>query len=220
MARGSRWLAAALLGLAAAAAASAQALPGDYLVEGRDLAGKPYTGKLRVAAAGSVFRLTYTEDRTLRGMGIQRGNQLFTAWGPSKECTVSALEIGADGNLEGPWGDMDRNQLGTEALKKQAGAPGQVDGTYASAGRTPTGESYDGITTIAASGQVFKVTFKDGSSTSNGVAIRQGQALAVAYGGRKCGVSIYTIAPDGTLSGPYAEPDDSRLGLETIRKVR
>ncbi|TWO72346.1 hypothetical protein FN976_06495 [Caenimonas sedimenti] len=196
----------------------AQSLPGDYVVEGRDFDGKAYTGKLRITAAGPVFRLAYTEDRTLRGMGIQRGNQLFTAWGPNSKCTVSALEIKADGNLEGPWGDLERSALGSESLSKQAGAPGQVDGTYTSRGRTPDGESYDGVTTIEARGQVFKVNFKDNDGNQPGVAIRQGQSLAVAYGGSRCGVSVYTINADGTLAGPYADPRDNRLGTETIRR--
>ena len=205
---------------AACASAQAQNLPGDYMVEGRDFNGKAYTGKLKIAAAGPVFRLTYSEGGTLRGMGIQRGNQLFTAWGPNNKCTVSALEVKSDGNLEGPWADLGHTVLGTEALKKQAGAPGNVEGTYASSGRTPQGESYDGITTIAARGQVFRVAFKDNDGTQNGVGIRQGGALAVAYGGSKCGVSVYTINADGSLNGPYADPSDNRLGVETIRKLQ
>jgi hypothetical protein len=214
----SGWIAA--LALAGAAAVATAQVPGDYVVDGRDFDGKAYTGKLKIAAAGSVFRLTYSEGGTLRGMGIQRGNQLFTAWGPNNKCTVSALEVKADGNLEGPWADLGNTALGTESLRKQAGAPGNVDGTYASSGRTPQGESYDGVTTIASRGQVFRVAFKDNDGTQNGVAIRQGQSLAVAYGGAKCGVSVYTIGADGTLSGPYADPSDNRLGLETIRKAK
>ena len=215
--RTSGWMAAFTL-LAAAAGAQAQSLPGSYTVEGRDFDGKAYTGRLQIAAAGPVFRLTYSDSRTLRGMGIQKGNQLFTAWGPNNKCTVSALEIKSDGNLEGPWADLGHNSLGTELLKKQAGAPGAVDGTYASSGRTPEGEAYDGVTTITTRGQAFRVTFKDSDGTQNGVAIRQGNALAVAYGGAKCGISVYTIGGDGTLSGPYAEPGDNRLGLETIKR--
>src|SRR5688572_4361330 len=206
------------LALAGAAAVATAQVPGDYVVDGRDFDGKAYTGKLKIAAAGSVFRLTYSEGGTLRGMGIQRGNQLFTAWGPNSKCTVSALEIKADGSLEGPWGDLERSALGSESLHKQAGAPGQVDGTYTSKGRTPDGESYDGVTTIEARGQVFKVNFKDNDGNQPGVAIRQGQSLAVAYGGSRCGVSVYTINADGSLAGPYADPRDSRLGTETIRR--
>lgn len=200
--------------------AQAQSLPGEYTVEGRDTSGRAYTGQLRIVAAGPVFRLTYSDNRTLRGMGIQRGNQLFTAWGPSKSCTVSALEIKPDGSMEGPWGDLDKNALGTESMRKQAGAPGQVEGTYTSSGRTPDGESYDGVTTITTRGQTLRVQYRDSTTNDTGVALRQGNALAVAYGGDRCGVSVYTINADGTLTGPYAEPTDERLGLETIRRLR
>ena len=211
------WLCAIALA-AGVAGAQAQALPGNYVVDGRDFDGKAYSGKLKIVAAGPVFRLTYSEGGTLRGMGIQRGNLLFTAWGPNNKCTVSALEVKGDGSLEGPWADLGSAALGTELLRKQAGANGQVEGTYASSGRTPQGESYDGVTTVATRGQVLRVSFKDNDGTQNGVGILKGQFVGVAYGGAKCGVSIYTINADGSLNGPFADPSDQRLGLETIRK--
>ena len=204
----------------AACAAHAQSLPGEYNVEGRDFNGKAYSGQLRISAAGPVFRLKYSDNRTIRGMGIQRGNQLFTAWGPSDKCTVSALEVTANGGMEGSWSDLAHDSVGTETMKKQAGAPDKMDGTYVSAGRTPDGEKYDGLTTVETRGQVFRFTYKDDSTNQTGVGIRQGQGVGVAYGGKNCGISVYTIATDGTLTGPYAEPGDNRIGVETIRKTR
>jgi len=42
--------------------------------------------------------------------------------------------------------------------------------------------------------------------------------VGVAYGGNNCGVSIYAVAADGSLSGPYAEPGHGNLGTETLRR--
>ncbi len=201
-----------------AAPATAQSMAGNYSVTGKDFDGQSYTGSLRIVEAGPVLRLTYSDGKTQRGMGIQRGNQLFASWGPSSKCTVSALEIQANGNMSGPWGDLNNNSLGTERMTKQAGAPDRVDGTYESVGKNPEGESYDGVATITANGQTFRVVYKDDNDTLNGVGIRQGNALAVSYGGARCGVSIYSLAADGSLSGPYGEFGDGRLGLETLQK--
>ncbi len=212
-------LATAALALSALAnLTTAQSLPGNYSVTGKDFDGQPYTGSLRIAAAGSVFRLTYSDGKTQRGMGIQRGNQLFASWGPSNKCTLSALEIQAGGNLGGPWGDLDNTALGIERLNKQAGEPDKLEGTYEAVGKDAQGQAYDGITTITANGQTFRVIYKDSSSQYDGVGIRQGNALAVSYGGARCGVSIYSVAADGSLSGPYAEFGEGRLGLETLKK--
>ncbi len=204
--------------LALSTLAVAQSLPGNYVVTGKDFDGQPYTGSLRITEAGQVFRLTYSDGKTQRGMGIQRGNQLFASWGPSNKCTLSAMDIQAGGKLAGPWGDLDHTTLGIERLTKQAGAPDKLEGTYESVGKDANGQAYDGITTITANGQTFRVVYKDSASVYNGVGIRQGNGLAVSYGGARCGVSIYSMATDGSLSGPYAEFGDGRLGLETLKK--
>jgi hypothetical protein len=210
----------ALLLALSATAATAQGVVGKYTVEGRDFDGKSYSGELTIQAAGPVYRLRYSDGRTMRGMGILRGQQLFTAWGPNDRCTVSALLVGADGNMEGPWGDLAHDALGSETLRRQSGGGERLDGSYVSAGRTPDGEKYDGLVTFQTQGQTYRVRYKDDSSDSSGVAIRQGAGVGVAYGGNRCGISIYQINADGTLSGPYAEPGVGKLGVETLRRAR
>ena len=52
--RATGWLAG--LGLCVLAwGVQAQSLPGNYVVTGRDVDAKPYTGRLRIAAAGPMF---------------------------------------------------------------------------------------------------------------------------------------------------------------------
>ncbi len=207
------------LGLLSASLVSAQVnLPGEYTVTGKDFAGQAFTGKLSIVQRQAVYRMTYRDGRTQRGMGIQRGNALFAAWGPNISCTVSALEIGADGNMSGPWGDLDQNILGTENLKRQSGAPSDVVGTFESSGKTPTGESYSGVTTIERRGAVFKVTFRGDGDVQEGVGVRLGNYLSVSYGGKNCGVTAYDIKADGSLVGVFAAFGESRVGSEEMRK--
>lgn len=201
------------------AVAQAQSLPGRYQVDGRNVDGGTYGGTLTISADGPVFRLVFSDGQSQRGMGIQRGQQLVAAFGPDS-CIVAAMELAADGSLQGAWGQAQRSALGTETLRRQAGAAGQVDGTYAATGRTPTGEGYEGVTTIVPRGQAFHVTFKDSGTPQTGVAVRQDNVLGVAYGGPDCVVSVYTLGADGKLTGRWADPGDTRLGQETVRRQR
>jgi hypothetical protein len=189
---------------------------GQYNVKGKDFAGQAYEGKLTISSVGPVYRLSYRDGRTERGMGILRGDTLFAAWGPSKRCSVSALEI-KDGYLEGPWGDLDRNALGSETLTRNSGSG--VVGVYSVSGKDPEGVDYAGTTTIDQRGDVFKVSFSGDGQTWEGVAIRLGNHLAVSYGGPKCRVTAYRLdSQTNTLSGHYAEYGESRLGSEKMTK--
>lgn len=199
--------------------AQAQSLPGRYQVEGRNLDGGTYAGTLTIAADGPVFRLSFSDGRTQRGMAILRGQHLVAAFGPGS-CIVAAMEMGADGSMQGAWGEVARSALGTETLRKQAGPTGQADGTYAASGRTPGGEGYEGVTTVTARGQTHRVTYKDSGSQQSGVGVVHGQVLGVAYGGAECVVSVYAIGADGNLSGRWADPADTRVGLETVKRQR
>ena len=198
--------------------ATAQALPGEYSVSGKEPGGRSYVGKLTIVQTGPTYRLTYRDTRTQRGMGIQKGNALFAAWGPNSKCTVSALEINADGSMNGPWGDLDQNALGTERLARQSGAPGSIVGTYASTGNAPNGDAYSGVTNIEQRGELFKVTFRGGGEQYDGVAVRFGNTLGVSYGGPQCGVTAYEIKSDGSLAGVVATYGESLKGSEEMRK--
>jgi hypothetical protein len=198
----------------------AQALPGQYSLSGKDSSGEAYSGRLNIVADGPVFRLTFTDGKVERGMGIQRGNQLFTSWGPNNRCSISALLVQDNGDMRGPWGDLDHSALGTETMSKQAGASGTLEGTYESIGKDMDGRAYEGVTTVSSFGQTLKFVFKDGTSTLNGYGVRVGSSVAVSYGDRACRVSLYTINADGSLSGPYAKFGESALSIERLSKTR
>ncbi len=198
--------------------AYAAGIEGTYAVSGVDVQGDKYVGKLTVTANGPVFRLVYKDDKTQRGMGIQRGNNLFAAWGPSDKCMVSALEVKADGNMDGPWGDLVKTRLGTEKWQRQSGAPNTVLGTYAVDGVDQEGNPYPGVATITARGNLFHVNYKSGGDTYLGVGVRHGNYLAISYGGKKCGVTAYHIKPDDSMSGVYAEYGANKVGTEEMTR--
>jgi hypothetical protein len=206
--------------LTAAGYCQAQVATGQYELSGKDPSGESYSGRLTIVAVGPVFRLTFTDGKIERGMGVQRGNQLFTSWGPNNRCSISALIVQENGDMRGPWGDLDHSALGTEALSKQAGAPGALEGTYEAAGKDPDGRAYEGITTVTTLGQSLKFVFKDGTSTINGHGVRVGSSVAVSYGDSSCRVSLYTINPDGSLSGPYAKFGERALSIERLSRTR
>lgn len=202
-----------------ASLAQAQNVAGRYQVEGRNFDGGTYSGMLTIAADGPAFRLTFSDGRTQRGMGIQRGPHLVAAFGPGS-CIVAAMEMGDDGSMQGAWGEVARSALGTERLRKQAGPAGQPEGTYAADGRSASGDAYEGVTTITARGQTYRVSYKDSGSQQSGVGVTHGRVLGVAYGGADCVVSVYAIGADGNLTGRWADPGDSRVGLETVKRQR
>jgi hypothetical protein len=202
------------------ASAQAAGIEGAYNVNGVDVQGSKYVGKLTVTASGPVFRLVYKDEKTQRGMGIQRGNNLFAAWGPSDKCMVSALEVKADGNMDGPWGDLVKAKLGTEKWQRQSGAPNNVLGTYAVDGVDQEGNAYPAVATITARGNLFQVSMKSGGETFLGIGVRHANYLAISYGGNKCGVTAYNIKPDNSMSGVYAEYGANKVGTEEITRGR
>lgn len=196
--------------------AHAGGIEGKYTVKGVDVDGAKYTGKLNVTASGPVFRLVYKDTKTIRGMGIQRGNNLFAAWGPSDKCMVSALEVDSGGNMSGPWGDLVKSQLGSEKWQRQSGSPGSLLGSYAVEGLDQEGNAYPGVATVEARGSLFKVIFKSGGETFRGVGVRHANYFAISYGGDKCGVTAYSIRPDNSMTGVYAEYGAKNMGTEEV----
>lgn len=199
-------------------AAQAAGIEGGYTVKGVDVTGAQYAGKLTVTASGPVFRLLYKDTKTVRGMGIQRGNNLFAAWGPSDKCMVSALEMESGGGMSGPWGDLVKSRLGSEKWKRQSGAADGLLGSYAVDGVDQEGNAYPGVATVEARGNLFKVTFKSGGETFRGVGVRHGNYFAISYGGDKCGVTAYSIRPDNSMVGVYAEYGANKMGTEEITR--
>jgi hypothetical protein len=87
--------------VAIASQVMAQTPAGDYSLSGKDDNGESYSGQLRIVVDGPVFRLTFTDGKIERGMGIQRGNLLFTSGGRAivarlAHCCFRKMAIYAD----------------------------------------------------------------------------------------------------------------------------
>ncbi|WP_338846565.1 hypothetical protein V8J88_22815 [Massilia sp. W12] len=209
-----RFLLPGLLALAATPI-SATGIEGQYRLKGVDPDGKNYQARITIARQGQAWRLVYNDGKPVSGVGIVRGPHLFAAWGPGETCILSALEVLPSGELSGAWGYMDSTNFGQENWKRTAG-PG-LPGNYSAMGRAPDGLSYTGQGSIEARGNLFKTFFRDNSNdTFDGVGLRHGNFLAIAWGGEKCSVSAYNLRPDGGMSGVFAEYGHQTFGREEI----
>ncbi len=95
---------------------SGSGLDGEYETVGKNLDGKEYDGKLKIAADGSGYKFNW--DNGDEGFGIKRGDFIVAGIG-GKQCGFVAYEIGSDGTLNGKWGGTGVKEFGTETAKKQ-----------------------------------------------------------------------------------------------------
>jgi hypothetical protein len=91
-----------------------------------------------------------------------------------------------------------------------------VLGTYAIDGVDQEGNAYPAVGTIEARGNLFKITVKSAGETFLGVGVRHANYLAISYGGNKCGVTAYSIRPDNSMTGVYAEYGANKVGTEEL----
>ncbi|MBR0682255.1 hypothetical protein GXW74_17320 [Roseomonas eburnea] len=97
----------------------------------------------------------------------------------------------------------------------------QRQGSYAVDGQAPNGQRYDGIATLAPTGQnTWQVTWRVGQDTANGVGllIPEGPLFVVGYvmAGQEVGVVAYAVEPDGRLRGTWTQGVGGGTGFETL----
>jgi len=80
-------------------------------------------------------------------------------------------------------------------------------------GSNPGGGPYKGSLSINTVGNVSRMTWQVGS-TSTGLGVWLGDTLAVAVGGDECAVVGYEINPEGGLDGIWAAPGATAAGRE------
>ena len=97
-----------------------------------------------------------------------------------------------------------------------------VEGRYNVAGTNPDGGEYHGNLHITSRGSVYQLHWNT-VSQSDGIGVRNGRILAVAFAGggdaNGCGVVDYTILNDGTLDGIWAYWGMSANGTERATHV-
>lgn len=110
--------------------------------------------------------------------------------------------------------------LGAAALLATAAAveAQSVGGSYAVAGTNLDGSPYAGTAEITGlSDTTCEITWVTGSTTSQGICMRNGNALAAGYVlGDATGLAIYLIMEDGTLDGVWTVAGEPGQGTEVL----
>ena len=91
-----------------------------------------------------------------------------------------------------------------------------LGGAYAVRGTNPDGRGgYRGTLQVTPTGDTYGFAWATGT-TAEGVGVRRGDAVAVAYGGADCGVALYAPGANGTLVGTWAGMGGRTTGTEIL----
>ncbi|MDK2126607.1 hypothetical protein [Parachitinimonas caeni] len=197
------------LALAASSVLAADITAGSYNVQGKNPNGSPYKGTLKISGKG-VYKVNWSVGSNYSGIGLDMGNLFAVGWGKGK-CGAALYKI-EGGKLSGEWVDPSVPKRGSEQ-----GSGGDFKGNYPIKGKSPDGGSYEGTISIEPRGAVYKLGWK-GEESYNGVGVRQGNMLAVGWGGENCGVVVYEVKADGGMSGSWAVYGENNLGSEELSK--
>ena len=104
------------------------------------------------------------------------------------------------------------------AMAACAVAAQDVTGHYRVKGTNLDGSIYEGEALITATSDVTcEIVWQTGGSTSSGICMRDGNALAAGYElGGKVGLVIYLIQDDGTLDGTWTVAGVNAVGTEIL----
>jgi hypothetical protein len=169
------------------------------ITEAETLAGNPYTGTAEVHKKGSRYEVAWrTTASTAGGIGLAHENKLCVAWG-STEFGVVFYQIGGDGTLRGRWTATTAPGDASAGLEEAIGGSSTtVEGDYVIKGTNPGGTApYEGKLQIVKTGRTYQLKWILGDVVTNGVGIRAGDALFVAWATDKepFGVVALTFEP-------------------------
>lgn len=84
-------------------------------------------------------------------------------------------------------------------------------------------EPYNGVLTVAPSGDVYEFRWALNKGTFIGTGVQLGSVAAVSFaktgGGKGCGVTVYRIASDGSMEGRTAQWNEPKFGTEKVTRV-
>lgn len=196
-------------------------IAGSYDITGMNENGAgAYRGTLAVTNRGDVYQFSWdTAGKKYDGVGIRTGDTVASAFasGDSGEgCGVVLYKIGPDGTLDGKAGYWGNNSSEKETAKRiRVGA--DLDGEYEVNGTNTAGDAYSGKLSVRKSGAGYTFSWNAGS-TFEGFGIRQGDMVAVGFGGSKCGFVSYVLKPGGTLEGKWGGYGSKSVGTETAKR--
>lgn len=83
--------------------------------------------------------------------------------------------------------------------------PGVLTGNYDATGTNPDGSAYEATLVVTRRGEVYQFSWESGGRSYDGVGVANDDTVAVGFtdgkDGKGCGVVLYDINPDGSLSG-------------------
>ncbi len=190
----------------------ASAQTGRYTVDGTNPGGAGhYGGTLTVSPQGDALRVVWlTGGAPVEGIGVVVNDVLAVAYGGACGVVAYAPADDGSGDFEAVWATMGGTQLGTEVAR--------LDGdVYRVAGTNPGSSGvYSGTLTMAEADNATQVHWTVGGSDYDGIGLKVGDVLGVAYGAETCSVAVYGM--DGkTLDGVWTTPGASGVGTETAR---
>jgi hypothetical protein len=111
-------IAGAFILLAGVASASAQSLPGNYQVEGKNLDGSAYSGTAEIVATSeTTCRIVWkTGGTTANGICMRNGDSFAAGYVLGESVGLVVYKMNADGTLEGVWTIADQEGVGEETL--------------------------------------------------------------------------------------------------------
>ncbi|MHB8628813.1 MAG: WD40 repeat domain-containing protein [Aggregatilineales bacterium] len=196
------------------AATPAQAksdLAGNYQVSGTNPDGSVYQGTLAVTQTGATYQFSWTTSgAAVEGIGIQHGNIVAVGYGVG--CGLTAYVIRPDGSLDGQWGVVGQQQIGTERAARNDSFT-TLEGSYNVTGTLQNGTAYKGTATIEKTGSTYQVTWTTGNPYV-GVGIVRGNVLGVGFGAQGCGIAVYQGQADGSLDGQWGLIGQQQTGAE------
>jgi len=190
------------------------------ITDARTLAGKAYTGTVRIASIGAVYELQWnTSAGKYRGLGLADGNKLCTGWG-GKTFGVVLYKINDDGTLKGRWTIPGANEY-EGAEEANGGTPGELEGEYAVKGSNPGGRGgYEGKLRIRKTGATYQLRWTiAGSQPYYGVGLKVGDSLHVGWGTGKGTYAVISYDFDGTSAeGLWTIGGAERTAKESLSK--
>lgn len=204
------------------AAAAPKDISGDYEATGTNPGGTGnYQADLTVTPHDDVYQFSWTSGKnSYDGVGVKTDNAVavsYTDGDNGKGCGVVLYKINADGSLDGKTGYWGVNDAETETAKRTSGT--DLEGSYDISGKNPKGEDYKGTLEIKKDGDGYSLTWKAGS-TFTGFGVKNGNMLAVGFGGKQCSFVSYDVKPDGTLDGKWGGQGSTSFGTEVAKKKK
>jgi hypothetical protein len=97
-----------------------------------------------------------------------------------------------------------------------------LPGKYKVDGTNADGSTYSGTAEIVATSEVTcRIKWKTGSTSSEGICMRNGNSFAAGYVlGKEIGLVVYEIMDDGTLDGVWTIADSEGVGKEVLTPMK